>query len=89
MEHHVPHIINISFPQLTAEYLVTTLDRKGVAVSAGAACEAGVFQPSPVLQAMRLDDDHIRSAIRLSWGRFTSIDDVDTALARLAEIVHT
>src|SRR5699024_11609718 len=48
----VPTIVNISFPRLNVETLLTNFDLEGIAASSGSACTAGSVEPSHVLLAM-------------------------------------
>lgn len=54
-------------------------DCRAVAFSAGSACASGSGRPSHVLQAIGLDDRAAKSAIRLGFGRYTSVDDITRA----------
>jgi cysteine desulfurase len=55
----------------------------GVAASTGSACHAGRVELSPVLAAMGVPPDVGMGALRFSLGRYTTRDDVDTAVERL------
>jgi len=57
-------------------------------VSAGAACASGAVEPSPVLAAMGVPRDLAVCALRFSLGRTTNADDVERALAAIAESVR-
>jgi len=72
----LPNNINYSFPGIEGEALLLNLDLAGVAASSGSACSAGSIEPSHVLRAMGLDDAHLRCALRLSLGRFTTESDI-------------
>lgn len=73
-ERTLPHVINLSLPDLDSEAVMVAL--KGVvAVSNGSACTSASYQPSHVLKAMGLSDARIKGAIRMSWCHMTP--DVD------------
>lgn len=56
---------------------------RSVAFSAGSACASGSGKPSRVLRAIGLDDKDAKSSIRLGFGRYTSLDDLDEAAAAI------
>lgn len=64
----LPHILNVSFPGISAEMLLVHLDLAGIAASSGSACTAGSFEPSHVLAAMFPTMERAESAIRFSFG---------------------
>ena len=83
----VPNTTNIYFDGIEGEALVIALDLKGLAVSTGAACSSGAIEPSHVLTAMGLPIDRARASIRFSLGKQNTTEDVDFALALVAETV--
>ena len=76
--------LNIQLPGVDSDALVTALQDK-VAFSTGAACNAGIIEPSYVLAALGLNIDEINSSIRLGYGRFTSLKEVDRAIDLISE----
>ena len=54
-------------------------DLRGVAFSAGSACASGSGRPSHVLRALGLSDAQARSSIRLGFGRYTTMEEVEQA----------
>jgi|TARA_R100001244_G_scaffold20643_12_gene21818 cysteine desulfurase len=54
-------------------------DTRGVAFSAGSACASGSGRPSHVLAALGLEPAQIKSSIRLGFGRYNSIEEVERA----------
>ena len=83
----VPNTANIYFDQIEGESMVIALDLKGLAVSAGAACSSGAVEPSHVLTAMSLRKDRAHASIRFSLGTQNTAEDIDIALALVAETV--
>ena len=83
----VPTTLNVSFPGCRADLLLMALDLAGVACSTGSACSSGSLVPSPVLRAMGVADDVLRSALRFSLAPAQSTDEIDDALGRIAECV--
>jgi cysteine desulfurase len=84
----VPHLLNVSFPGVAADGLLMALDLAGVSCSAGSACSSGSLLPSPVLRAMGLPDELLRSAVRFSFGPRTTEGEVDDAAGRVVATVR-
>ena len=58
-------------------------DVRDVAFSAGSACASGSGKPSRVLQEIGLDDIQAKTAIRLGFGRYTGMDELESAAAAI------
>jgi cysteine desulfurase len=83
----IPSTLNVSFPGCRGDVLLMALDLAGVACSTGSACSSGSLLPSPVLQAMGLPDEIVRSALRFSIGPFTESHELEEAAARVSSAV--
>lgn len=83
----LPHLSNISFRFIEGEGLLIHLDMQGVAVSTGSACSSGTLEPSPVIRALGRNEELARGAIRFSFGKDNTDDEVDYALAALQRSV--
>ncbi len=81
-ERRIPGNLNLSFADVDNEGLMAGI--KDLAVSSGSACTSASVEPSYVLRAIGLDDGLARGAIRIGFGRFTTEDDVDFAVDRIA-----
>jgi cysteine desulfurase len=64
------------------------LDLAGVACSTGSACSSGSLLPSPVLQAMQVPAEVLRSALRFSFSALLSDEDIEEAARRVAAVVE-
>jgi len=84
-EHTVPGIVNLAFDDVDGETLLLSL--RTLAVSSGSACMSATMEPSYVLRGIGLPDALAQSALRVSFGRFTTADDIDTAIAALRDAV--
>ncbi|MCC8968962.1 cysteine desulfurase NifS [Bradyrhizobium brasilense] len=78
---------NIAFDHLEGEAIAHHLNRAGIAVSLGSACNAGSMEPSHVLQAMRVPAWSMRGAVRFSLSRETSFAEVDEVVCAVSDIV--
>jgi cysteine desulfurase len=83
--HRAPHLVNVSVEGVDGEALLYELP--DVAVASGAACSSAVGEPSYVLRALGRDDALAQASLRFSLGRFTTADEVDEAVARVARAV--
>jgi cysteine desulfurase len=84
----LPGIANIGFPGCSADAILMLLDAAGIDCSTGAACSAGVSQPSHVLLAMGCRAAEARSALRFSLGHTSIRADVKALVAELPEAVQ-
>jgi cysteine desulfurase len=83
----VPHVLNVAFPECQADVLLMNLDLAGVCCSTGSACSSGSLLPSPVLLAMGVEEEYLRSAMRFSFSQVLSAAEVTRAARRIAEVV--
>ena len=82
----LPHTSNIAFHGVDRQALLMALDMAGIACSTGSACASGSGRPSHVLQAMLLPKETVGSAVRFSFSRMTTDDELDEGVRR---VVHT
>ena len=81
----IPHNLNISFNYVEGESLIMGI--KGIAVSSGSACTSASLEPSYVLRALGRSDELAHSSLRMTIGRFTTEEEVDTVVTTLKERV--
>lgn len=70
-----PYIVNLSVPGIRSEVMIHYLERQGISVSSGSACSKGA--KSHVLTAMGLAPKRIDSAIRVSFCRDNTAEEID------------
>jgi cysteine desulfurase len=79
----LPHVSNFLLPRGNAEQFLLSMSPY-LAASRGSACSSGlVQQPSHVLKAMGLSDEEAHRAIRISLGRFTTMEETERVIAHL------
>lgn len=78
-EHRVANLLNVSFHGVEGESLQFAL--RELAVSAGSACSSASEEASYVLRALGRSDRLAHSSLRFSLGRFTTAEDVATAIS--------
>jgi cysteine desulfurase len=84
MTSRLPGNLNVSFPGVDGEALLVSLC-DDVAISSGAACTAA--EPSHVLKALGRKTDLALASLRFGLGRWTTEEEVDFAVSRVAEVV--
>ncbi|MFP4045580.1 MAG: cysteine desulfurase family protein [Candidatus Aenigmatarchaeota archaeon] len=87
-EDRLPGNVNFSFPGVEGEALVLRLDGKGIEVATGSACGSETLEASHVLQAIGLEGGVAHSSLRISFGRFNTMEDVEKIIEELPEIVQ-
>lgn len=89
LAHTLPHMLNVSIPDIQSEYLVLALDQRGVAVSTKSACREGEESESHVIAALGVPRWRSQNTLRFSLGRETSKADVRKALEKLTEVLKS
>lgn len=78
--------LHISAPGAPNDAVISRLERK-VAISTGAACASGAQEPSHVLRAMKLSPELQETALRISPGRFNTLEEIDYAADQIASAI--
>lgn len=81
------HHLNVRFPGVRNETLLMLLDQRGVAASAGSACQSGAATVSHVLEAMGLSPDEARESVRFTFGWTSTEDEADAAVDIVKDLV--
>ncbi|WP_085508957.1 cysteine desulfurase family protein [Thalassobacillus devorans] len=85
----VATIVNVSFPGMNVETLLTNFDLAGIAASSGSACTAGSVEPSHVLSAMYgASDERTVNSIRFSFGMANSKENVIEAARKISQVIR-
>ena len=82
-----PHVTNVSAPGTESESMLIALDLRGIACSAGSACQSGSIDPSHVLEAIGVSREVANAAIRFSLGALTTESAIDRAADVYATLV--
>jgi cysteine desulfurase len=85
--HRLPGSASFVFPGTNGETILLELEARGIVCSSGSACAAGSDEPSHVLTAMGYDGPVAQTAVRFTFGRTTTSEDLDTAATELARAV--
>lgn len=87
-QRRLPNTLNVTLPGLRGESLVLKLDRKGVALSSGSACQSGSPDPSHALLALGLSAEQAHCALRFSLGVDNTAAEIDEALDCLRQVIE-
>ncbi len=83
----LPSTLNVSFDGCPSHLLCAEMDRRGFAISAGAACRSGSVTGSQVILAMGLGEARAATSVRVSLGHATTAHDVQAAADAFAAAV--
>jgi cysteine desulfurase len=86
VEHRYHGNLNIRRDGLDVARLMS--DLRDIAFSAGSACASGSGRPSHVLAAIELTTAQIRNSVRIGFGRYTTEEELVTALQRIDAAAH-
>jgi cysteine desulfurase len=79
-------VLNVSLPESNEnEMILFNLDLQGISVSGGSACSSGATQGSHVLGALYPESK--RGAIRYSFSKYNTVEEIDFAVSKLGEMV--
>lgn len=84
-EQRIPGCINLSFDGVEGEGIMLGMEE--VAISSGSACSSKTLEPSYVLKAISVREDLAHSSIRIGFGRFTTIEEIDYVATKIIEVV--
>jgi len=85
--HRLANNVHVTFPGQDNERLLFALDQKGIMVAAGSACSASKDEPSHVLKAIGLNDQQAQASLRITLGRFTTQEELDSLVRTLHELL--
>lgn len=82
----LPNVINIAFPGIKAERLVSILNH-AIAFSVGSACTSAQQKASHVLQAMHVDKAVLDGSVRLSLGKLLTAEEIPIIIHQIKQAV--
>lgn len=84
----LPHIINITLPDIKSETMLHALSADGIFVSSGSACSSHSKAPSQSLLAFGLTPHEADCSLRISLSRYNNESDIDVLCASLAKNIE-
>ena len=86
-EHRLPNTTNLSFEYIEGESILMHMDIYGICASSGSACTTGSLEPSHVMRAMGVPYTAAHGAIRFSFSRYNTQEDVDAVVEVMPGII--
>mgnify|MGYP000023543544 CR=1 FL=1 len=83
-----PKILNLYFPQKTAQEILIYLDSKKIMVSPGMACKARALTPSYIMEEIYPHSDRAYKSVRFSFGLETKKKDLDYVVKALKKFLR-
>lgn len=83
----LPNNVSVCIELIEGESILLNLDQRGICASSGSACTSATLEPSHVLLAIGVPIEIAHGSLRLSLGRLTRPEDVDTVLSELPPII--
>ena len=83
----LPGNVSFCFEGIEGESLLLLLDEKGISASSGSACTSGSLDPSHVLLAIGRIHDVAHGSLRLTLGRENTLEDVETIISAVKDVV--
>lgn len=80
-------ILNFSFRGINGTSLALRLDMEGICVSTGSACSLGTEEISHVLRSIGLDETLAEGSLRISIGKYNTLDEAEYAAKKISELV--
>jgi cysteine desulfurase len=87
IEQRLPGHVSIVVPGIEGEAAVLQCDLKNLCISSASACHKGIMQPSHVVSALSISSDLAMGSLRITAGRFNSIEEVSKAAETLVQVL--
>ena len=84
----LPNNVNISIEGVEGETILLGLDFAGISASSGSACTSGSIEPSHVLLGLGLPSEIAQGSLRITIGKYTTVEDVEYLLKILPDLVE-
>ncbi|ODS39703.1 cysteine desulfurase NifS [Candidatus Altiarchaeales archaeon WOR_SM1_SCG] len=78
---------NFTFKFIEGESMLMLLDQAGICVSTGSACSSHALKPSHVLLATGIPPEDAHGSLRLSPGKYNTLEEMDYTVVNLKKIV--
>jgi cysteine desulfurase NifS len=83
----LPNTINMTLPDIRGESLVKAMDKEGISLSSGSACNSGSPVPTHVLLSMGRTEDEAHCSVRFSLSNYTTDEEIDYTVDVLGKVI--
>ena len=83
----LPGNISLSFRDVDGEMLLHRLDLMGICISTGSACDSINTHVSHVIKAMHVSEEYAKGTIRISLGKYNTVEEVDRIAEALIQVL--
>ena len=83
----LPNVVCVLLEGIESQTAVLRFDALGFAVSGGSACSSSSLKPSHVLSACGLGADEAQTELRISFGRFTDMEQAEALLEAVPKVL--
>ncbi len=80
-------LMNITFFDIGGQELLMHLDLKNIAISFGSACSSGTMKESQILLETSMPISEAKNTVRISIGKIHTLDDVNSVVKSISEII--
>lgn len=88
LKYRLPNNVHVTFEGHDNERLMMELDEAGIMCAVGSACSASNDEPSHVLKAIGLSDEHAQSSLRFTFGKHTTKQDINRTVSVLTKLIN-
>ncbi|NIK12240.1 IscS subfamily cysteine desulfurase [Alkalibacillus almallahensis] len=85
----LPSIIGMAIERMEGQYVMLECNRHNIAISTGSACDVRYQQSANAMNALQMDDETARQFFRISFGRYTTYDEVKQLAACINTLIET
>jgi cysteine desulfurase len=89
LDRRLPGHVSVAVENCEGEALVMQLDLKGICCSSASACHKGIVEPSHVLSALDLPCDLVKGSVRISMGKFNTMEECREAVAQIKSVFES
>ena len=87
-QNHLPGIVNVSFKGQNGEMILHRMDLMGCCISTGSACDSVNNQISHVIKAIQVPKGYAEGTIRISFGKYNTLDDALDIATMINSIIN-